>query len=238
MMEDVALSRTLRRGRRALVPGGARVARGRDHGGETLEAFEGDERVERGGDRERPDDRVRRGGGRRRRAARHDARREGRARGRTTGSSATRRCRPRSRGSTRPATSAPTRAWSTAAGSGSSTGTWRCSRGMHAAPGMLGESEPYDVVPYFFSDLADWASLEYVGPGARVGRGDLARRPRRRRVRVWYLKDGKVAGGARRSSAPRTWATPGGCSPRASMSRAARTRSPTPTAISPSSTSS
>ena len=25
-------------------------------------------------------------------------------------------------------------------------------------------SADYDVVPYFFSDLADWASLEYVGP--------------------------------------------------------------------------
>ena len=34
----------------------------------------------------------------------------------------------------------------------------------------------YDVVPYFFSDLADWASLEYVGPAyewdEEVWRGD------------------------------------------------------------------
>ena len=29
---------------------------------------------------------------------------------------------------------------------------------------MLGAAEPYREVPYFFSDLADWASLEYVGP--------------------------------------------------------------------------
>ena len=55
-------------------------------------------------------------------------------------------------------------------------------QGMHAARNMLGEDRDYDVVPYFFSDLADWASLEYVGPGLRVGRGDLARRSRRRRV--------------------------------------------------------
>ena len=55
-------------------------------------------------------------------------------------------------------------------------------QGMHAARNMLGEDADYDVVPYFFSDLADWASLEYVGPAARVGRGDLARRPRRGRV--------------------------------------------------------
>lgn len=38
-------------------------------------------------------------------------------------------------------------------------------QGRHAARGMLGEKEPYRVVPYFFSDLADWASLEYVGAG-------------------------------------------------------------------------
>ena len=37
-------------------------------------------------------------------------------------------------------------------------------QGMHAARNMLGADADYDVVPYFFSDLADWASLEYVGP--------------------------------------------------------------------------
>jgi hypothetical protein len=31
---------------------------------------------------------------------------------------------------------------------------------------MLGRREPYDVVPYFWSDLADWASIEYVGPAS------------------------------------------------------------------------
>ena len=55
-------------------------------------------------------------------------------------------------------------------------------QGQHAARAMLGEAEPYRVVPYFFSDLADWASLEYVGPAERVGRGGVARRPRRGRV--------------------------------------------------------
>lgn len=40
-------------------------------------------------------------------------------------------------------------------------------QGAHAARGMLGEKQPYEVVPYFFSDLADWASLEYVGPAER-----------------------------------------------------------------------
>jgi 3-phenylpropionate/trans-cinnamate dioxygenase ferredoxin reductase component len=38
--------------------------------------------------------------------------------------------------------------------------------GKTAALAMLGRDVQHDVVPYFFSDLADWASLEYVGPGS------------------------------------------------------------------------
>jgi 3-phenylpropionate/trans-cinnamate dioxygenase ferredoxin reductase subunit len=67
-------------------------------------------------------------------------------------------------------------------------------QGMHAAGNMLGEERDYDVVPYFFSDLADWASLEYVGPAAEwdeeVWRGDRDSGE----FSVWYLKDGRVAG--------------------------------------------
>src|SRR5260221_366419 len=67
-------------------------------------------------------------------------------------------------------------------------------QGMHAAGNMLGEDRDYDVVPYFFSDLADWASLEYVGPAAKwdeeIWRGDREGGE----VSVWYLKDGKGAG--------------------------------------------
>jgi 3-phenylpropionate/trans-cinnamate dioxygenase ferredoxin reductase subunit len=37
--------------------------------------------------------------------------------------------------------------------------------GRTAALNMLGRGVDHEVVPYFFSDLADWASLEYVGPG-------------------------------------------------------------------------
>jgi 3-phenylpropionate/trans-cinnamate dioxygenase ferredoxin reductase subunit len=36
-------------------------------------------------------------------------------------------------------------------------------QGRHAARGMLGDKRPYEVVPYFFSDISDWASLEYIG---------------------------------------------------------------------------
>jgi 3-phenylpropionate/trans-cinnamate dioxygenase ferredoxin reductase component len=41
--------------------------------------------------------------------------------------------------------------------------------GKTAALNMLGREVDHEVLPYFFSDLADWASFEYVGPGS----GDL-----------------------------------------------------------------
>jgi len=67
-------------------------------------------------------------------------------------------------------------------------------QGMHAAGNMLGADADYEVVPYFFSDLADWASLEYVGPAAEwdeeIWRGDRDAGE----FSVWYLKDGRVAG--------------------------------------------
>jgi 3-phenylpropionate/trans-cinnamate dioxygenase ferredoxin reductase component len=67
-------------------------------------------------------------------------------------------------------------------------------QGMHAARNMLGEDADYDVVPYFFSDLADWASLEYVGPAfewdEEVWRGDRDAGE----FSVWYLKADRVAG--------------------------------------------
>jgi 3-phenylpropionate/trans-cinnamate dioxygenase ferredoxin reductase component len=67
-------------------------------------------------------------------------------------------------------------------------------QGMHAARNMLGEDRDYEVVPYFFSDLADWASLEYVGPAhdwdEEVWRGDRDRGE----FSVWYLKNGRVSG--------------------------------------------
>ena len=43
------------------------------------------------------------------------------------------------------------------------------SHGRTAALAMLGRDVVHDTLPYFFSDLADWVSLEYVGPGS----GDL-----------------------------------------------------------------
>jgi 3-phenylpropionate/trans-cinnamate dioxygenase ferredoxin reductase component len=66
--------------------------------------------------------------------------------------------------------------------------------GTTAALNMLGQDRPHDVVPYFFSDLSDWASLEYVGPASdwdqEVVRGSIDDGE----FSVWYLKDGRVAG--------------------------------------------
>lgn len=45
---------------------------------------------------------------------------------------------------------------------------WEVARaqGAHAARGMLGAEAPFSEVPYFWSDLADWATVEAVGPAA------------------------------------------------------------------------
>jgi 3-phenylpropionate/trans-cinnamate dioxygenase ferredoxin reductase subunit len=65
--------------------------------------------------------------------------------------------------------------------------------GKTAALNMIGRDQPYDVVPYFFSDLSDWASLEYVGPAAQwdqeVVRGSIDEGE----FSIWYLDRGRVA---------------------------------------------
>jgi len=63
-------------------------------------------------------------------------------------------------------------------------------QGRTAALNMLGRPAEHDVVPYFFSDLADWASMEYVGPGAgeAVIRGSLDDGD----FTAFYVDDGRV----------------------------------------------
>jgi 3-phenylpropionate/trans-cinnamate dioxygenase ferredoxin reductase subunit len=65
-------------------------------------------------------------------------------------------------------------------------------QGKTAALNMLGKDVPHDVVPYFFSDLSDWASLEYVGPASswdtELVRGSL----NDGEFSVWYIADGRV----------------------------------------------
>jgi 3-phenylpropionate/trans-cinnamate dioxygenase ferredoxin reductase subunit len=66
-------------------------------------------------------------------------------------------------------------------------------QGKTAALNMLGREQPHDTIPYFFSDLSDWASLEYVGPASEwdqeVVRGSL----QDGEFSLWYLQDGRVA---------------------------------------------
>jgi 3-phenylpropionate/trans-cinnamate dioxygenase ferredoxin reductase subunit len=63
-------------------------------------------------------------------------------------------------------------------------------QGKTAAFNMLGRGLEHNVVPYFFSDLADWVSMEYVGPGSGdvVVRGSLDDAE----FTAFYLDDGEV----------------------------------------------
>jgi 3-phenylpropionate/trans-cinnamate dioxygenase ferredoxin reductase subunit len=63
-------------------------------------------------------------------------------------------------------------------------------QGKTAALNMLGRGVEHDVVPYFFSDLADWSSMEYVGPGTGepVVRGSLDAGD----FTAFYVADGRV----------------------------------------------
>jgi 3-phenylpropionate/trans-cinnamate dioxygenase ferredoxin reductase subunit len=67
-------------------------------------------------------------------------------------------------------------------------------QGIKAGANMLGAAEDYDVVPYFFSDLADWASLEYVGPAYEWDREEWRGSPEEGGFSVWYLQGDRVAG--------------------------------------------
>jgi 3-phenylpropionate/trans-cinnamate dioxygenase ferredoxin reductase component len=66
--------------------------------------------------------------------------------------------------------------------------------GKTAALNMLGQGQPHDVVPYFFSDLSDWASLEYVGPApawdTEVVRGSIDTGE----FTTFYLHEGRLVG--------------------------------------------
>jgi 3-phenylpropionate/trans-cinnamate dioxygenase ferredoxin reductase subunit len=67
-------------------------------------------------------------------------------------------------------------------------------QGKTAALNMLGRKQPHDVVPYFFSDLSDWASLEYVGPAHEWDREVVRGSPQDGEFIVFYMQEGRVAG--------------------------------------------
>ena len=66
--------------------------------------------------------------------------------------------------------------------------------GKTAALNMLGRDVPHEALPYFFSDLADWASMEYVGSGSGepVIRGSLESGE----FTAFYLGEGGTVTGA------------------------------------------
>ncbi|MDQ6834849.1 MAG: FAD-dependent oxidoreductase [Actinomycetota bacterium] len=67
-------------------------------------------------------------------------------------------------------------------------------QGKTAALNMLGRDLDYDVVPYFFSDLSDWASIEYVGPAYEWDREVMRGSPGDGGFSIFYLDGGRVAG--------------------------------------------
>jgi 3-phenylpropionate/trans-cinnamate dioxygenase ferredoxin reductase subunit len=67
-------------------------------------------------------------------------------------------------------------------------------QGRHAARALLGSEEPYAVVPYFWTDIADWATLEYVGPAPSWDEELVHGDPASGEFSVWYLSDGRLGG--------------------------------------------
>jgi 3-phenylpropionate/trans-cinnamate dioxygenase ferredoxin reductase component len=63
-------------------------------------------------------------------------------------------------------------------------------QGGTAALNMLGRDAPHEEIPYFYSDLADWSGMEYVGPGSGdvVVRGSMDDAD----FTAFYLDEGRV----------------------------------------------
>ncbi len=65
--------------------------------------------------------------------------------------------------------------------------------GKTVALNMLGAKQPHDAVPYFFSDLSDWAAIEYVGPADDWDREVIRGSTDDGKFTVFYLQEGHVA---------------------------------------------
>jgi 3-phenylpropionate/trans-cinnamate dioxygenase ferredoxin reductase subunit len=66
--------------------------------------------------------------------------------------------------------------------------------GKTVALNMLGKDVAHDAVPYFFSDLSDWAAIEYVGPAYDWDREVIRGSIEGGAFSVFYLRDGRVDG--------------------------------------------
>jgi 3-phenylpropionate/trans-cinnamate dioxygenase ferredoxin reductase subunit len=67
-------------------------------------------------------------------------------------------------------------------------------QGRSVAASMMGEGGDFEEVPYFWSDLGDWCTLEYVGPAARWDREVVRGSVPDDRFTIFYLDAGRVAG--------------------------------------------
>jgi 3-phenylpropionate/trans-cinnamate dioxygenase ferredoxin reductase subunit len=65
-------------------------------------------------------------------------------------------------------------------------------QGRHAARAMLGSDDPFTEVPYFWSDLADWATLEYIGPAAEWDEEIVHGEPDSGAFSVFYLHEDRL----------------------------------------------
>jgi 3-phenylpropionate/trans-cinnamate dioxygenase ferredoxin reductase subunit len=65
-------------------------------------------------------------------------------------------------------------------------------QGRTVARNMLGADVPHDEVPYFFSDLSDWASLEYVGPAFGWDSEEIEGSIDDGAFAVWYRENGAM----------------------------------------------
>ena len=65
-------------------------------------------------------------------------------------------------------------------------------QGTTAARNMLGAGVPHEAVPYFFSDLADWLSLEYVGIPVPWDAEELVGDPASGSWGVWFRAGDRV----------------------------------------------
>jgi len=66
-------------------------------------------------------------------------------------------------------------------------------QGAHVAQVILGSDEPFSEIPYFWSDLADWCTLEYVGPASEWDREVVVGSTADGEFSIFYLFDGRVA---------------------------------------------
>jgi 3-phenylpropionate/trans-cinnamate dioxygenase ferredoxin reductase component len=64
--------------------------------------------------------------------------------------------------------------------------------GKTAALNMLGQDAPHEVVPYFYSVLADWGELEYVGPAYAWDEEIVRGSYEDGEFTTWYLQGGRV----------------------------------------------